>query len=192
MKIHIITILFSILLSFLVAKYSISQDFYATDSLKSILENSSGIEKANSMLLGVLAGADTFGHCGICGTDHAGSLLWLAFDNELMNYTKRIARGFEVNAETLATDIVKLVGPAGNFLAEPHTVEHFRREFWLPSQLWTRESFDGWQSQGCSSFAERLTEHVNSILTSHNPQPLDDALSREIDRIVKHAERELG
>ena len=82
--------------------------------------------------------------------------------------------------------------PAGNFLAEPHTVEHFRRELWLPSQLWTRESFDGWQSQGCSSFAERLTEHVNSILTTHTPQPLDDALSQEVDRIVKHAERELG
>ena len=97
-----------------------------------------GIEKASSMLLGVLAGADTFGHCGICGTDHAGSLLWLAFDNELMNYIRRISRGFEVNTETLATDIVKSVGPAGNFLAEPHTVEHFRKELWLPD--WTAET----------------------------------------------------
>ncbi len=151
-----------------------------------------GIEKASSMLLGVLAGADTFGHCGICGTDHAGSLLWLAFDNELMNYIKRIARGFEVNAETLATDIVKSVGPAGNFLAETHTVEHFRRELWLSSQIWTRQSFDGWQSQGSSCFAERLVERVNSLLAKHTEQPLDDALSREIDCIVKHAERELG
>jgi trimethylamine--corrinoid protein Co-methyltransferase len=151
-----------------------------------------GIEKAGSMLLGVLAGADTFGHCGICGTDHAGSLLWLAFDNELMNYVKRVARGFEVNAETLATDIVKLVGPAGNFLAEPHTVEHFRKELWLADQLWTRQSFDGWQSQGCSSFGERLADHVKDILKTHTPQPLDDALIQEIDCIVKHAENELG
>ena len=151
-----------------------------------------GIEKAATMLLGVLAGADTFGHCGICGADHAGSLLWLAFDNELMNYIKRIKRGFEVNAETLATDIVKLVGPAGNFLAEPHTVEHFRQELWLSGQLWTRQSYDGWQSQGGHSFADRLAEHVNSILTTHNPQPLDEALSREIDCIVKYAEHELG
>ena len=144
------------------------------------------------MLLGVLAGADTFGHCGICGTDHAGSLLWLAFDNELMSYIRRIARGFEVNAETLATDIVKSVGPAGNFLAEPHTVEHFRRELWLADQRWTRQSYDGWQSGGSSSFADRLAEYVNSILTKHTRQPLDDALSREIDNIVKHAENELG
>jgi trimethylamine--corrinoid protein Co-methyltransferase len=151
-----------------------------------------GIEKASSMLLGVLAGADTFGHCGICGTDHAGSLLWLAFDNELMNYIKRISRGFEVNADTLATDVVKSVGPAGNFLAEPHTVEHFRQELWLANQLWTRQSFDGWQSEGCSSFADRLCEHVESILTTHTRQALDEALSREIDNIVKHAESEPG
>ena len=151
-----------------------------------------GIEKASSMLLGVLAGADTFGHCGICGTDHAGSLLWLAFDNELMNYIRRISRGFEVNTETLATDIVKSVGPAGNFLAEPHTVEHFRKELWLPEQLWTRQSFDGWQNQGCSSFADRLAEHVSSILKTHTLHPLDDALSREIDNIVKHSENEIG
>ena len=98
----------------------------------------------------------------------------------------------ETDAETLAADIIKSVGPAGNFLAESHTVEHFRRELWLPGELWARDSFDGWQSKGCSSFAERLTEHVNSILKTHTPQPLDEALSREIDDIVKHAERELG
>ena len=151
-----------------------------------------GIEKSGSMLLGVLAGADTFGHCGICGTDHAGSLLWLALDNELMNYIKRIARGFEVNSDTLATDIVKSVGPGGNFLGQRHTSEHFRRELWLVDKVWTRQSFDDWQSKGCSSFAERLTEYVNNILAKHTPQPLDNALSCEIDRIVKHAEHELG
>jgi len=73
-----------------------------------------GAEKAVTLLLGVLAGADTFGHCGICGTDHAGSLLWLAFDDELMSYVKRIARGFAVDAEHLATDVIHSVGPAGN------------------------------------------------------------------------------
>ncbi len=151
-----------------------------------------GMEKASTMLLGVLAGADTFGHCGICGTDHAGSLLWLAFDNELMNYIKRILRGFEVNTETLATDVIKSVGPAGNFLAEQHTVEHFRQELWLSGQLWTRQSYDGWQARGATSFADRLAEHVNSILTTHTPQPLNEALSQEIDRIVEYAEHELG
>jgi trimethylamine--corrinoid protein Co-methyltransferase len=151
-----------------------------------------GMEKAATLLLGVLAGADTFGHCGICGTDHAGSLLWLAFDDELMGYVKRIARGFAVDAEHLATDVIRSVGPAGNFLAEEHTVRHFREEMWLPTSVWTRQPYDLWQSEGATSFADRLRGRVNDILTTHQPPPLDESLSREIDRIVAAAKRELG
>lgn len=151
-----------------------------------------GVEKATTMLLGVLAGADTFGHCGICGTDHAGSLLWLAFDNEIMNYVGRIAGGFQVNADTLATELVRAVGPGGNFLAEPHTVEHFRKELWLPSAIWTRLSYEGWENQGGRSFADRLGERVEEILRKHQPQPLEQGLSAEIDRIVDCARRELA
>ncbi len=151
-----------------------------------------GAEKAATLLLGVLAGADTFGHCGICGTDHAGSLLWLAFDDELMSHTKRIARGFAVDAEHLATDIIHSVGPAGNFLAEEHTVRHFRKELWLPGPIWTRQPYDLWQAEGATSFADRLRGRVNDILTTHQPPPLDEALSREIDRIVASAKRDLG
>ena len=150
-----------------------------------------GMEKAATLLLGVLAGADTFGHCGICGTDHAGSLLWLAFDDELMSYTKRIARGFAVDEEHLATDVIHTAGPAGNFLAEEHTVRHFREELWLPTPVWTRQPYDRWQSEGATSFADRLRDHVTRILATHQPQPLDEALSREIDRIVASARHEL-
>ncbi len=151
-----------------------------------------GMEKAATLLLGVLAGADTFGHCGICGTDHAGSLLWLAFDNELMSYVKRIARGFTVDAEHLATDVIHSVGPAGNFLAEEHTVRHFREEMWLPTSVWTRQPYDLWQSEGATSFADRLRGRVRDIVATHQPLPLDESLSREIDRIIAAAKRELG
>jgi trimethylamine--corrinoid protein Co-methyltransferase len=151
-----------------------------------------GMEKAATLLLGVLAEADTFGHCGICGTDHAGSLLWLAFDDELMSYIKRIARGFTVDDEHLATGVIHSVGPAGNFLAEEHTVRHFREELWLPRPIWTRQPYDLWQNEGATSFADRLRTRVTDILATHQPQPLDESLSREIDRIVASAERELG
>jgi trimethylamine--corrinoid protein Co-methyltransferase len=150
-----------------------------------------GMEKAATLLLGVLAGADTFGHCGICGTDHAASLLWLAFDDELMSYVKRIARGFAVAAEHLATDVIHSVGPAGNFLAEEHTVRHFREELWLPGPVWTRQPYDLWHTEGATSFADRLRGRVSDILASHQPQPLDETVSREIDRIVAAAKREL-
>jgi trimethylamine--corrinoid protein Co-methyltransferase len=157
-----------------------------------LLDAQAGAEKATTLLLGVLAGADTFGHCGICGTDHAGSLLWLAFDDEVMSYVKRIARGFAVDEDRLAVDVVHAVGPAGNFLAEEHTVRHFREELWLPGPIWTRQPYDLWRSDGGTSFGERLRQHVAGTLAAHHPEPLDEALAGEIDRIVEHATQELG
>ncbi|HSW02408.1 MAG TPA: trimethylamine methyltransferase family protein [Sedimentisphaerales bacterium] len=146
-----------------------------------------GAEKASTLLMGALAGADMFGHCGICGTDHAGSLLWLAFDDEVMSYVRRIARGFVVDDEHLATDVVHSVGPAGNFLAEEHTVRHFRDAIWLPSPAWTRQAYDLWQSSGSKSFADRLRARVEDVLRSHHVRSLDDGMDREINRVVEHA-----
>ncbi|MHC4558412.1 MAG: trimethylamine methyltransferase family protein [Planctomycetota bacterium] len=154
-------------------------------------DGQSGIEKGCTMLLGVLAGADTFGHCGICGTDHAGSLSWLLMDHELMEYVKRIARGFDVNSDTLATEIVHTVGPAGNFMSEPHTVENFRRELFLPAAIWTRQAWDAWETKDRKSMAERLRCRVEHILASNKVEFLDSDLTNEIDNIVECARRDL-
>jgi trimethylamine--corrinoid protein Co-methyltransferase len=151
-----------------------------------------GIEKGATMVLGALAGADTFGHAGICGTDHGASLPWLMVDNELMAYVKRIARGLEVNAETLAVELIRSIGPAGHYLAEEHTVRHFRRELWLPGPLWTRQAWDGWESEGRPSMADRALAEVKRILATHQPEPMDEAMAREVDRIVAAVQRELA
>jgi len=140
-----------------------------------ILDAQAGVEKGNTMLLGALAGADMFGHCGICGTDHGGSLSWLAMDNEY----------------TLATNVVNAVGPTGNFLAEEHTVKHFRQELWLSGPAWTRQSWDAWETAGGSSMAERIQEQVKEILSTHQPEPIDPALAKEVDKIVEYAKSEL-
>lgn len=155
------------------------------------LDVQAGIEKASSMLLGRLAGADTFGHCGICGTDHGASLEWLYVDNELAAYVDRVAGGFAIDTEKLAAEVVGRVGPGGNFLAEEHTVQHFRDELWIPGSAWTRQSWDGWESGGSASMAERAREQVQAILATHTVEPPDEKLSAEIDQIVECARQEL-
>jgi len=151
-----------------------------------------GIEKGATMVLGVLAGADTFGHAGICGIDHGASLPWLLIDNELMSYVKRIARGFEVNLDTLATGVIAAVGPGGNYLSEKHTVRHFRREIWVPGLAWTRQVWEEWEGEGRTSMGDRAAAEVSRILATHQPEPMDELLAREVDRIVESARRELG
>ena len=157
-----------------------------------LLDAQAGMEKAATLALGALAGADMFGHAGICGTDHAGSLAWLLADNEVMAYVKRLTRGFEVNPETLATEVIHAVGPAGSFLAEVHTVEHFRQELWPPGPAWTRQGYSLWDTTGRTSMRDRIVKEVTRILATHRVPPLDEALAREIDRIVACAAAELG
>ena len=156
-----------------------------------VLDVQAGIEKGSSMMLGALAGADTFGHAGICGTDHGASLPWLVIDDELMTYVKRVVRGFEVDEDTIATEVIDNVGPAGTFLAEEHTVKHFRNELWLPGKTWTREMWDAWEKEGRSLMADRILKKVEHTIATHKPKPMDEGLVREIDHIVECAKKQL-
>jgi len=87
--------------------------------------------------------------------------------------------------------VIHSVGPGGNFLSEEHTVRHFRREIWSPGPAWTRQTWDAWAGAGGSSMAERAAAEVRRILAAHRPEPIEDGLAREIDRIVDAARREL-
>lgn len=157
-----------------------------------VLDAQAGMEKAATLLLGALAGADMFGHAGICGTDHAGSLAWLMADNEAMAYVKRITRGFEVTPGTLAIDVIQAVGPAGSYLAEDHTVQNFRRELWCAGPAWTRQGYGAWETAGRATMADRIVAEVRKALASHQVPALPDALARELDRIAECARHELA
>lgn len=156
------------------------------------LDTQAGMEKAATLTLGALAGGELFGHAGICGTDHGASLEWLAADDELLAYVKRLVRGFEVTPEKLAADVVQAAGPGGNFLAEPHTVTHFRGELWAPGAAWTRQAWATWNDTGRTTMAGRLRQRVGEILAQHTVEPLAEDLAAEVDHIVAHARQELG
>ena len=143
-----------------------------------------------TLLMGALAGADTFGHMGIAGADQAASLEQLIVDNEMAAYVKRILRGFRVSGESIALDVIKRVGVGGNFLADKHTVAHFRGELWSP-ELFDRRDWQSWWEDGAKSMVERAREKKHQILSQHSPEPIDPDLAGEIDGIVAVARREL-
>jgi len=101
-----------------------------TDS--KLADAQAGLEKGTSLLMGALAGADTFGHLGIVGADQAASLEHLIIDDEIASFVKRVMRGFQVDEDTLAEEVMTRVGVRGNFLTEEHTLRHFRQELWFP------------------------------------------------------------
>ena len=151
----------------------------------------SGLERGMTLLTGALAGLETFAPTGIVGADQGASIEQIIIDNEMAGYVKRILKGFKVDEETLAFDVVKRVGIGGNFLTDDHTLEHYKDELWSPSGL-DRQNWDNWLTSGGRSMYEWAHERKQQILANHHPEVADPALAAEIDAIVAAARKELA
>ncbi|MBW2148115.1 MAG: trimethylamine methyltransferase family protein, partial [Deltaproteobacteria bacterium] len=104
--------------------------------------------------------------------------------------TRRFLRGIDINNQTLALDVIDKVGPQGQFIAEDHTYEYHRKEFWTPI-LSDRLNYRQWSESGSSNFCDRVRKRLNTILAEHRPQPLVPDVKERLDEILQHsAERE--
>lgn len=155
------------------------------------MDTQSGMEKGITYLLGVLAGADTFSHMGICGADQGASLTQLVMDNEMIEYCNRLLRKITITEETLAFEVIRRVGIGGNFLADDHTLAHFREELWFP-EMWNRQKYDSWKNSGMKSMSDLAFEKEQEIIAGHHPEPIDEKLGAEIDSIVTSARKDLA
>jgi len=150
-----------------------------------------GAETAATLQLAAAAGADIFGHMGICGADQAASVDLLVMQDEIIAYVESVMRDIEFSDDTFALDVIDQVGPGGDFIAEMHTAEHFRDQMWFPALL-DRSFYDAWHTAGAESMAGRCRARVEHLLATHTPQPVDTDLDRELTRIVDAARNELG
>lgn len=168
--------------------FPVGVDVGLTDSI--LPDSQAGLEKGMSLLLGALAGADMYGHQGILGKDQGGSLAQLVIDNEMAGYLKRVKRGFEISEETLAFEVIKKVGIGKDFLSDPHTLKHYRKEFWFP-KMFDRLNWGTWEQRGKKSMLERAVEKQEKILNEHKVEPVDSIILREIENILKVNKKEI-
>ncbi len=160
-----------------------------TDS--KIADAQAGLEAGITLALGAMAGADIFGHLGICGMDQGSSPTILMLQHELIGYVERLAKGITMDDDCLGLDTIRAVGPGGNYLAEEHTALHFRNELWFP-QLLDRHYFETWLELGRPDMLRRCIDEKNDLLSTHTPVPLPDDTQAEIDRLLLQAKKYLG
>jgi trimethylamine--corrinoid protein Co-methyltransferase len=108
-------------------------------------------------------------------------------NNEICGMVYRILRGIEVNPDTLAIDVIREVGPGGEFLTHKHTLKHFKLENW-DAKLGNRMARDEWVESGALDIRARAREETKRILATHHPKPLDTNVQRKLAQIVEEAE----
>jgi trimethylamine--corrinoid protein Co-methyltransferase len=107
----------------------------------------------------------------------------LLLDHEIARMTITIFKGFEVNQETIALDLIKKVGIGGSYLAQMHTLKHMR-EIMIP-MLWDSDPYDMWVKKGSRDPMTAALEKVDNILKTHKPVPLDATVSKKLETLVK-------
>jgi len=104
-------------------------------------------------------------------------------DHEIAKMTITIFRGFEVNEDTLAVDLIKKVGIGGSYLSQMHTMKRMK-DIMIP-MLWDSDPYDMWVKKGSKDPVKAALEKVDQILKTHKPVPLDAGVSARLDAIVK-------
>jgi trimethylamine--corrinoid protein Co-methyltransferase len=115
-----------------------------------------------------------------CGVAHELTVI----DDELIGSVERAIRGIEVNETTKAVEVIKAVGPAGDYLMQEHTQKYFRTEHFIPS-LCDRDKRDIWEKAGKKDMVGRAREKALAILAKHKEKDLDPAVVKGMDDYVE-------
>jgi trimethylamine--corrinoid protein Co-methyltransferase len=135
-------------------------------------------ESAMSSLLVAMSGANYIHDiAGLMEEDLTVSYEKLVMDNEILGMCQRVLGGIEVNEETLAVDLIIEKGPAKDYLAENHTVEHMRGEFYIPS-LANRDRREKLKTD--DDALSRAKAFVKEVINSSKKNYLRENIRRQI------------
>jgi trimethylamine--corrinoid protein Co-methyltransferase len=141
-----------------------------------------GAEAAMSALMAGLCGTNLVHNVATTAMGDAGCLEMIVICDDILGYVLRILKDISVDEEALAFDVIRSVGPGGNYLREMHTFRHFKENY-MP-KIFDRTNPATWMTRGSKEAREIARQRVEEILKQHHPQPLRDETRREIDKIL--------
>ncbi|MBR6472957.1 MAG: trimethylamine methyltransferase family protein [Firmicutes bacterium] len=142
-----------------------------------------GHEKTITGLLPVLAGTDFIYGPGMIDMGMAVSFEQFLMDAEYIRMFKRTQKPVPTDEDALAVEVIKAVGPAGNYLSQRHTLKHMRDEISV-ADLIDRRMREAWENDGSKDMPQRARERARDILKNHWPEPLSDDVLKKIQDII--------
>lgn len=148
-----------------------------------ILDAQAGAESALTIVIQALAGLNLIHDIGYLGTGIQSSAAMMVFSNEIVAMTERVLKGLTVSDDFLAMDVIKKVGPGGNFLTNKHTVKNLRSEVFV-QDLFCRVAYDQWKGEGGKSAVEVADQRVKDILAKPTPEILSEAQIKGFEEFI--------
>jgi trimethylamine:corrinoid methyltransferase-like protein len=126
----------------------------------------------------------TVDYLGIVDAGITFSLHALLFCEDLAGLLRALWDGVTVDEEQLAVDLIRAVGPKGNYLAQRHTRDHCREHLW--NSRYFGANFPQIDSRGTPypDLIERIDDDLREILETHRPAPLSPVMQKELHEIL--------
>ncbi len=147
-----------------------------------------GIENSLSTFMASIVMSDMLLGLGFLHGSRIWSFAEMMLDAEIFSIIHKMMQGITVNDETLALDAIAAVGPGGNFLSQKHTRNHMR-DLFLP-QFMDRRPYTEWEAKKDDARDWALNK-ARKLLAEHQPDPLDEKLAAELERIIEMEEKAL-
>lgn len=121
-----------------------------------------------------------------------GGLTWdyatMTMQNEMVKLLLQCVKGITVNDEEMALEVIKSVGPGGEFISHEHTFQNFRKL--SAPKLIDRHNRESWKANGSKDIVQKSYEKAREILETFKPEPLPENIQKQLREIVKEAEAE--
>lgn len=157
-----------------------SASWMCTESMTT--DEQSAYEKTMNGMTHLLSGINLIWGVGQLESQLTMSLEQAVIDDEIIGQLRRLQKGFKVNDETIAMDIIKDVGLKGDFLSHEHTLQNFKKEITYPKLLF-RNKRDFWENSGKKNIQERAEEKVKEILFAKKQEYLTDSQKEKLKSI---------
>ena len=160
----------------------------AGDSESKLIDVQNGFERAMNLLLVALGGINYIFYPGTLESGMTVSLEQLLIDDEICGNVYRVLQGIKVDVDTIAEDIIAAVGPGGNFLGQKHTIDYLAKEHYFP-KISDRDARKEWEQAGSKDLWDVARDKVKEILRTHEPEPLDKDVEKQLAEYVKQVEK---
>ena len=162
---------------------------YAGTTDAQVIDAQAGMETAELTLLSLAVGSNLNHDLGYLDFGMTGSLELVVLTDEFLAMNRKVFAGVEVTPETLAVDVVRDVGPGGDFLSHRATAKQVRKAQWRP-QILNRQGRSRWLEDGGLDLREKARLKALRLLEEHRPVPLPADVVARIDALVTGFEPE--
>jgi trimethylamine--corrinoid protein Co-methyltransferase len=169
--------------------YGVPMGVHGSTTRSNVLDAQVGYETGILNLFSALSGSDVVIECTSASLEDTVVSVpeQAVIGNEICGFINRILQGIEINPNTLAVDVIREIGPGGEYLTHDHTLEHFKAEHW-DARLGNRMAREKWEESGAMDIRARARKKLKKILATHQPKPLDPEVQRKLQQIVDEAE----